>query len=286
MMLSDPKSDVHPEHRSAIVTMVLDERYLRNWMGAPRSTWLPYADQHGFDILVITKHLDESLEIWKQKCLVLSQPWSTRYERIVWIDSDILIRAGAPNILDGVPLEKVGAVISGSQLSTSDRHIFLERTFNRQFLPRSTDPEEVERVFSASQRYLYHAEGIKTDLDRSIQAGVLVFSPAHHRSLLEESYQFSGRENILLYEQSILSLLIIQGGLLHELSTRFNWQLYLVCVVHEPSMFDRSKPTNWNIAINLILTQLQNSYFLHFTGMNWLLDEIKGIVIPVADKKL
>jgi hypothetical protein len=42
--------------------------------------------------------------------LILEPSIAADYERVVWVDSDILINAAAPCIAQSVPVEKVGAV--------------------------------------------------------------------------------------------------------------------------------------------------------------------------------
>ena len=99
----------------AIVTLALGKKYLKEWQQFCQENWQKYADKYGYDVICIDAPLDESNRAiqrspsW-QKCLILSQNWSQNYDRIVWVDADIIISPEAPCIVQGVPVKKVGAV--------------------------------------------------------------------------------------------------------------------------------------------------------------------------------
>src|SRR5512144_2432423 len=101
--------------RKALVTMAIGASFRRRWLGICRDNWRTYADRHGYDLICLDEPLDDSdrarrrSPAW-QKCLILSQPFSRDYDRLVWVDLDILINPLAPDICQGVPIEKVGGV--------------------------------------------------------------------------------------------------------------------------------------------------------------------------------
>ena len=111
----------------AIVTLAIGKRYHDAWKETCEVNWGRYAKKHGYDLICISEPLDTSERARKrspawQKCLILSQDFSARYKRIVWIDADILINsAAAPDICEGIPLEKVAAVEEMS-LPTPELH--------------------------------------------------------------------------------------------------------------------------------------------------------------------
>src|SRR5437870_3310658 len=93
--------------KNAIVSIVIGDRYQTAWDRACKSTWTAYAQKYGYDIVIIQCHLDESdraraRSVSWQKLLVLSQPWARHYERVVWVDSDIVFSKTAPDILKSV----------------------------------------------------------------------------------------------------------------------------------------------------------------------------------------
>jgi hypothetical protein len=105
-------------YAKAIVTIALGEKYLTTWRRVCEANWYAYAQKHGYDIVCIDAPLDPSARArqrspsW-QKCLILGQDAIRKYERVVWVDADILINVGAaPSIVEGVPVDKVGAVVA------------------------------------------------------------------------------------------------------------------------------------------------------------------------------
>src|SRR5437016_2609859 len=100
---------------TAIVTLAIGTRYREQWHRVCEVNWTRYAARHGYDVICLEDPLDTSdrargrSPAW-QKCLILGQPFAARYERIVWVDADILISPTAPAVTDDVPLERIGAV--------------------------------------------------------------------------------------------------------------------------------------------------------------------------------
>ena len=74
--------------RKAIVTLAIGEEFAARWREACEENWRAYADRHGYDLICITDPPDDSRRArdrspsW-QKLLLLGQPWSADYERIV-----------------------------------------------------------------------------------------------------------------------------------------------------------------------------------------------------------
>src|SRR5262249_8364403 len=98
-----------------IATLAIGTEYSERFERLCRRNWAAYADRHGLDLVVFDEPLDTSERAGRrspawQKCLTLSVPELSDRERVVWIDSDVLINPEAPSILDGVPAEKIGAI--------------------------------------------------------------------------------------------------------------------------------------------------------------------------------
>src|SRR3977135_1510492 len=96
--------------KNAIVTLAIGTAYSDRFEQLCRKNWTGYAERHGFDLFVIEEPLDSSERGTKrspawQKCLVLGVPGLAGYERVVWVDSDIVLNPAAPSILDGIPIE-------------------------------------------------------------------------------------------------------------------------------------------------------------------------------------
>jgi hypothetical protein len=268
----------------AIVTLAVGERYLQAWKRDCEPNWRQYAAKHGYDLLCISEPLDTSERAQKrmpswQKLLILSQDFSPRYERIVWVDSDILINYRlAPSIVDGVPADKVGAaeMFCFSKAAGATAQQSLKRMFD--FWK--------EAVVNPTAEEYYVQYGLPNGFDAVVQTGVMVLSPAHHRSLFEKVYyeyeEKGGPE--WNYEMRPLSYEIVKAGLAHWIDPRFNL-LWLDCAfLHYPFLL--SKPASRNLVAKLfskvgrrlgVLSPQEvrkaclniaflNSYFFHLGG--------------------
>ena len=147
--------------------------------------WKKYADTHGFDLICIDYPLDKSERAknrsaaW-QKCLVLDQDFAKDYERIVWIDADILINtSNAPSIVEDVPIEKVGVV---EAFSMPWRLQALERCYEFWESHGGKVVRETPREYHVNFGLGHVAD------DKIAQTGVMVLSPKHHRDLLLKVY--------------------------------------------------------------------------------------------------
>ena len=192
-------------NRAALVTIALGDKFRWLWRRYCRPSWLAYADRHGYDLIVLEAPLDPSPEAaarmatW-QKCLVLSQPFAAQYEQMVWVDADILIHPQAPAITTGVPPERVGAV---DEYAAPSPEAF--QLASRGCTP-SIAPPGIPYVDSASPAEFYGAYGLPPEFEQVVQAGVLVLSPRHHRTLLERVYaDYAAHDNRRLGEMRPLT---------------------------------------------------------------------------------
>ncbi|MBR7619481.1 hypothetical protein JKL49_08790 [Phenylobacterium sp. 20VBR1] len=262
--LASPADEVAPAHRQAIVTVLVGETYEQVWRVMCQSNWQAYADRHGFDLIGIAHRPDMSPRgqarspAW-QKLLVLDQPWSAAYDRIVWIDADIVIAGDAPNILREVPdPTKIGASISGAQFSEAEKHIYFERLHNV-----TVDPQLAPLAWRFTEDNGYAESEIDGEGAPMLNTGVLVMSPQHHNALLKEIYATESASR--LYEQPGLSREIARRGLLTPITPRFNW------VIHERRFLDFAdietvEHPDMPRLINHLRNELSKAYFLHFAG--------------------
>ena len=262
--LETPADQVAPAHRQAIVTVLVGESYVETWRAMCQPNWQAYADRHGFDLIVIA-HLPDTSErgmgrspAW-QKLLVLDQPWSAAYERIVWIDADIVIAGHAPNILAVVPdPARVGASLSGAQFSEAEKHIYFERLHRV-----VVEPQLAALAWQFTEDNGFAESEIDRDGALMLNTGVLVMSPQHHNAMLLEIYASDSASR--LYEQPALSRTIHHAGLLTAITPRFNW------VIHERRFLDFADvETIEHPDIPRLIAHLRNelskAYFLHFAG--------------------
>jgi hypothetical protein len=271
-VLDKPERQIPRTGRStAIVTIVIGADYQGTWVRLSQASWIAYAEANDLDLIVITGPLDTSARAaarspaW-QKLLILNQPWSGHYERIVWLDSDIIIGRFAQNIIKAAgPVEKISLTVNGGRSSDSERMVFLERQHS---VPIRPDAER--DVWTRAVEKNYHSHRVPPH-DIMFNTGVLVLSPQHHNDLFLQCYageDHGGR----LYEQPMLSHEIIERDLACLISTRFNWGIQEALFLYLPEIvnLDQQPPQIvepvLKLARFLVRRELQNAYFLHFYG--------------------
>jgi hypothetical protein len=196
--------------RVALVTLIVGDEFAQRWRRLCEANWREYADRHGFDLIAIDTPPDDSPRArdrspsW-QKLLLLGQPFAREYDRIVWVDADVVFGRDAPSIVDGVPAEKLGAV---DELDLPPRA--------RQMV----HPEPMET---------YYGEfGLPGHFEEIVQAGIMVCSPNHHRELFERVYDSYEDKPGMFYEMRPLSYELLDAGMVHWIDPRFNtlWATY------------------------------------------------------------
>jgi hypothetical protein len=274
-------------HSKAIVTLAIGKRYKKNWERLCRSNWQRYAEKHGYDLICIDQPLDLSERAqnrspaW-QKCLVLSQEFSGQYEQIAWVDSDILINYSiAPCIFKETPVEKVGAV---ADWASPLPQLFLQTMQRRN---EYFDYVGIDFVDDPAPEYYYKNYGLPA-VHEIVHTGVMIFSPQHHRELLEQVYygyedKGSAEWN---YEARPLSWELIKADCVHWIDHRFNliWIEYLC--LHYPFLLKKKAPKplrqfqeklqrasgDLDLPVRPSLRKrcadaaFLNSFFLHFAG--------------------
>ncbi|MFV3131184.1 hypothetical protein [Niveispirillum sp. KHB5.9] len=267
-----------PQNKNAIVTLLIGERYVGTWVTACQSSWASYAASHGFDIILVNALPDMSdfglgrSPAW-QKLLILEQPWSALYERIVWIDSDIIINRTAPDILESVPdVGRIGVAGGKAQRESPAYQVLCERMrgalLRPEIWPRAAlrlDMDQFERALD-----------MKVDEDVIMyNTGVMVVSPAHHRDLFSRTYRDYSCQT-RLYEQPALCYEMHRAGLIHEISGRFNWSVLLMRFLYFPETgFKDVTPEMYQEMLPMLRKELGISYFLHFASCMGLLMAVK-----------
>ena len=262
--------------RRALVTLLIGQKYRKRWQTLCESDWRSYASRHGYDLIPIETELDGARRARRrspawQKCLVLSQEFSSRYDQIVWVDSDVAIRPDAPSVAQGVPIDTVGAVNERAS-PTPERFRLADSA--QQNLWRK---EGVPFVPGETAWEFYAAYGLPATFDEVVQTGVLVLSPRHHRDLLERTYlEYEDRGSAAWnYEMRPLSFEILKAGNVHWLDPRFNLPWGLVKVLDNPDLARVGKPSALLLhprhplrprLAECARRALEDAYFLHFAG--------------------
>ena len=253
---------------TTIVTLAIGEAYLRRWRRMCEPGWRVYAKRHGYDLLVIENPLDEGARAtarspaW-QKCLILENAVAGSHDRVVWIDSDIVINPAAPAITQGVPIEAIGVV---------DEHVYPSASVRQRIIGslidywRHSDPKIARNWETFCDPAEWHAlAGLPKRGKHMIQTGVMVLSPRHHRELLQhvyDRYEDVGGEH-MNYEMRPLSFEIQERGLQHWLDNRFN---ALVSMLILEKQMELNRTMGDQECRRFLDAEYRRNYFLHFAG--------------------
>ncbi|HEX3485240.1 MAG TPA: hypothetical protein VHT51_09275 [Micropepsaceae bacterium] len=252
--------------KKAIVTLAIGAAYAERFERSCRRNWTAYCERHGFDLVVITEPLDTSARArqrspaW-QKCLILGANGLADYERVVWVDSDIVLNPAAPSVVDGVPIERIGV---------TDEHTY-PTPEARQAILGGIIAASPEAPGLGGKSYwtgwrdagAWHAAlGLPGGQRHIVQTGVMVMSPKHHREMLEHVYH-AYEDGGCNYEMRFLSHEILSRDLQHWLDPRFNalvWWLFLQANTGSGRVTTQAD-------IQRFLTEIHaRNYFLHFAG--------------------
>jgi hypothetical protein len=161
--------------KKAIVTIAIGERYSQMFHLVCQNNWMEYCDRFSYDLILISDSLDKSeraklRSVAWQKLLILSQEWASEYDRIVWVDVDVIMNSNyAYDICDEVPVEKIGAVDSYSIPTREIHRIALSRLYDgwkNSYMPF---------IENLSPSQYYTNRGINGGhLDNVVQTGVMV----------------------------------------------------------------------------------------------------------------
>jgi hypothetical protein len=267
--------------RVAIVTFLIGEVYERTWSRMCAPNWAAYAQRIGADIVVL-KHRIDARDVSRspawQKLLILDLPWAKRYERIIWLDSDIVINDEAPDILEyGGPVEKVGICEDSGRLSPAEAQVYLEGKLKIKLSPCNVQTSWRTAML---ERYLNHKTAPH---DVLFNTGVMVLSPAHHNETLKSVYAYP--EISRLFEQPQLSHSLLANDLAYVLSPRFNWGLIepIELIFNNGMIGDETPEFMAQVMHVIVRSQLKAAYFLHFYGaMNLLSHYADTLFAPPA----
>ena len=279
-------------HNKAIVTLVIGQHYQKRWNTICANNWQHYADKHGYDLICIDKPLDNSARAqnrspaW-QKCLILGHERVKRYDRVVWMDSDILINTNSPCVVSQVPDQyKLGAVemFSGP----------LSECFPKTLAQTEMLIDRAKHYFGWSfktGKEWYAQSELPSDFDCVVQTGMMVLSPKHHREVLEYTYNNYEQQKEASYEMESLSYELVKTDSVYWLDYKFN-RLWIECILRDyPFLLPTKNPElkiirGWKrltrghfqkpdsrITKYCLSAALSNNYFLHFAGtaqfMGW-----------------
>lgn len=251
------------KNKKALVSLVIGETYRNLWDKYCAQTWKPYAEKHGYDIILIDKHIDETprgkerTPHW-QKLLILEAEETQGYDHIVWIDTDITINFNtAPCIVESNNSEKVG-VIRYNEVYLPE---FIEGGFSRAVRQNASAAVREAGVISYAERY--ERCGLKNPVNDLINTGVLVLTPKH-KQLLRDVYDNYEETPLSAKENLPLSHHLLTNDMANGLDGRFNKVFDTELMHHAPYFFIPGIKLDTKTIFLIVNSIYINSFFLHF----------------------
>jgi hypothetical protein len=238
----------------AIVTLVVGDGYRAKWEKYCKPNWEAYALKHQLELIVLSELPDQSESglarpaNW-QKLLIGRSAQVRQHKHVLWIDADVVINVeAAPNIFDGIPPGKVGAVRTA---------VFFENPLFAGAFHR------IVGNFASAEEYrqkMFVNAGM-TAVRPYLDTGVLAFAD-FDLGFLDHLYAHY-RDLTITYEEQIpLSHELAKAGLIHEVDPRFNVEWYC----QKYSVYDFANKFLPEMKRLYIAQALSASYFLHFCG--------------------
>lgn len=191
--------------RTAVVTLAIGEEFCNKIASITHPSLKEYANKIGSDFIVLGERKLPHAHFFYEKFQIIELFKS--YDRIIYLDSDIIVRADTPNLFNIVPEHKFGAVAY---------------TFKR----------TVDAINIDSNTYGYGAT-----ITEFFNAGVMVISKCH----LNSFFKLPDQDKLTnLDEQSYLNLQVQSMGIPWEkLPEYFNYTTHPVFA--DCNLEDRSK---------------------------------------------
>lgn len=269
-------------HDKALVTLIIGEPYTADFMTHALPGWRRYADRHGYDIVALTELIDKDCDFSRksinwQALLICTIPQLRDYDRLVWVDSDILINADlAPCIVSTMRTDRMGVVDFGAGFP--DEAAFLgvkARSEMLRALARLALKGEHETWLTLNGT----AEGYYAKLPpdpkvtRFLNLGVFVIDPNRHGDFLAEFYHRYTEDFEDAY-QLPLAYDLQAADMAEFLDPRFNTIWTLEMARHYPFLFEMYLERDGRYVNRraselfkaCVTTAFRNTFFLHFAG--------------------
>lgn len=274
----------------ALATVLIGDRYVQEWQRWFRPSWEAYAQRHGYEIVVFTDYIDktpraqERSRNW-QKLLILETEELSRFEHVVWLDSDVMVNFHrAPCIVGAHDSDLVGLVSDRLQTwENSERH----DNVLRRIVPLDGRPA----TFAEQYRLAELPAGVE---DYS-NTGVMVLR-RHHREVLRHVYDQYRETAGSAKEETPLSYHLYKNELVKPLDSRFNRTWVSELVHHYPFLYypsTRASPAGQPLLTLCVNTAWHNCWFMHFTaemcrsqGQSFCLRDDAAYVWPQCDDPL
>jgi len=261
---------VEPVSRKALVTLAIGERYVTEFENQVQRGWQVYAKRHGYDVFVLTEMIDKGCDLSRksihwQKLLVGLVPEIRDHDRVVWMDTDIIINPlTAPCIASQVTGDGIGVADYRHEISpieeVDERYYVLDQLFRR-----NAKKIDVPNLRMADY---YRSLGFEKPVDRYINTGVFIFEPRRHNDFLAECYaKYDDDSADGSFENIPFSYELQAGAMAEYIDERFNMAWSKYAATHYPFLYlidyVRAHP---DVAVKCVNVFYHNAFFCHFAG--------------------
>lgn len=229
-----------------LVTIAIGSKYLDIYKKRFYESQRKYAQKCGYDFKVITNFLDKTIQqkstISFNKVLVCSQPWSSQYDFIIFVDADIIININSPPIHSYVDYGNCIGIVDEFSQPTKERRLKIQQN----------------NGWESTATEYYKLCGFDLETDMVFNSGVLVLQPKIHGDFLQNIYDKYIRQSIshprgFHFEQSCIGYEIQKKNIYKVIDNKFNALCALI-----------SQDNVENINIDIYMNQ---NYFIHFAGL-------------------
>ena len=239
-------------NKTAIVTLIVGKEYLETWKKYSQKSFEDYAKKYNFDFYLLNQFIDDkqNKHVAWQKLLIGTLNKLKKYENLIWIDADIIINVeNAPNILNGIPKDRVGVVRYHPLLSQPLFHTAHAR------MSEGLSAEQFNLKILKTHNLEAHPKCL-------INSGVLVVPKSAYNVLKNIYYKYEEIKNNNHQEQVFLSYELYINKLTCFIDDRFNAVWY---EFKQGPYFFRCSKANDKLLVKKVLSEV---YFLHFAGPN------------------
>ena len=234
--------------RTVVCTLVIGTRYQRLFQRCVLLGLEAYCRRHSYSLRIFEKpfvSLPGKSFAW-QKLFILDQVEIQTFDRVLWIDSDIVVKSDAPPL--ATPAGLIGYVTDS--------------------LPDQTARE-------------WYDQFDLTPTQEVVQTGVLYLEPLH-RDVLHQAIEYPETS---MYEMPALSRVLSSSNMGYHLDPRFNAVIHNLLLEQIPGWILRNKALKellWLAHYRPLRQQLRTicdqNWFLHAAGAKRDLLKVSGLV--------
>jgi hypothetical protein len=254
-----------------IVTACIGKEYLNSWELYCKKNWLLYCEKNDIGLVIIKTKISDFLpekekNIYWQK-LLIGKLLKDKYRlsgNICFLDTDILINTGAPNIFKFVSNENFGLVSQKKNLPFDLNYTLKKLAFCRNKFMDSDYP--LDSYLFASTKKIFELHNLPAKSDFAC-TGLFVFNIEFHSEMMFDWYMKYPSQIDTIdggTEEVHLNFEIQNFGKIDWLDYRF--QALWIYEMPNKYSFLYNSLNNHELVRQCIRESINSNFFLHFAG--------------------